>query len=90
MAEYTQQQHKHGSEYSQLNGTELNKTTAGAESVENAFNWSNLLYVKRHPWVEQAQVGLAVLGLCEAFFYLILTFSVRTIDSLSRMFEVKF
>lgn len=74
MAENAQQQ----SEFAKLYGTEMNRT-AGAQPtdlVENAFNWSNLLYVRRHPWVEQAQVGLAVLGLCEAVFYLTLTFSV--------------
>jgi hypothetical protein len=72
------------SEFSQQNESDQlnrppqsNRTTYGhLRAGDNVFNWSNLLYVKRHPLVEQAQVGLAILGLCEVFFYLILTFSV--------------
>jgi len=72
------------SEFSQQNESDqlsrppqFNRTTYGhLRASDNVFNWSNLLYVKRNPLVEKAQVGLAILGLCEVFFYLILTFSV--------------
>ena len=38
--------------------------------------WENIFFVKRHPYVQKAQLSIAIYGLFETIFYFVLTYNV--------------